>query len=61
MSLLWTIETHLFRTGTAPSRFGRKAVNDPRLVADMRNGRIPSQRTVRRLNAYMASIECARP
>lgn len=33
------IEAALQEKGVAPSRFGRGAVNDPRLVFDMRRGR----------------------
>lgn len=33
------IETELKERGVAPSRFGRAALNDPRLVFDMRRGR----------------------
>jgi hypothetical protein len=30
------VEDHLAATGTAPATFGRKALNDPRFVFDLR-------------------------
>jgi len=36
MELLEQIEEYLARTRTSPSTFGRLAVGDPRLVADLR-------------------------
>ncbi len=57
MHLLWLIEKYLRRTGTAPTRFGRMATNDPRLVFDLRNGRELGIRTERRVRAYLATIE----
>lgn len=39
MGLLPRIDRYLRQTNTPPTRFGREAVNDPRLVIDMRNGR----------------------
>jgi 2,4-dienoyl-CoA reductase-like NADH-dependent reductase (Old Yellow Enzyme family) len=53
MSLLRTIETFLRRTGMAPTRFGRDAMRDPRLVFDLRKGREPNRRTIRRLEHFM--------
>lgn len=62
MTLLGIIETYLFKTATSPSRFGRDALNDPRLVCDLRRGRRPGADTERRLRAYIAGIEAgARP
>lgn len=55
LSMLRTIEAFLRATGMAPTRFGREAVRDPRIVLDMRNGREPSQRMCRRLNHYIAA------
>lgn len=57
MSVLHVIERHLRETGTPPTRFGRSAVNDPRLVGDLKRGREPGQRTVRRIEAYIASLQ----
>lgn len=53
MTMLRKIEKFLRNTGMAPTRFGRDAVRDPRLVFDMRNGREPTPRTVRRLEHFM--------
>ncbi len=38
----------------APTRFGREAVGDPRLVIDMRNGREPTPRVAERVRAFIA-------
>lgn len=51
--ILRQIEKFLRDTGMAPTRFGRDAVRDPRLVFDMRNGREPSGRTTKRLEHFM--------
>jgi hypothetical protein len=53
MSLLLEIERYLRRNGIAESTFGRRAVNDPRLVRDMRRGREPGERMRRRLEAVL--------
>ena len=51
----WRGTTFLRETGMAPTRFGRNAVRDPRIVFDMRNGREPTERMCRRLSHYIAS------
>jgi len=51
--ILRKIENFLRNTGMAPTRFGRDAVRDPRLVFDMRNGREPTPRMVRRIEHFM--------
>lgn len=51
--LLHQIETHLRMTQTPAARFGRDAVGDPRFVFDLRSGREPRSRTVRRVLAYI--------
>ncbi len=53
MPILRKIENFLRNTGMAPTRFGRDAVRDPRLVFDMRNGREPTPRMVRRIEHFM--------
>ncbi len=55
MSVLWKVERYLRRSGTPPTRFGRLAANDPRLVRDLRNGREPRARTVARIEAWLAA------
>ena len=54
MSVLGKIETYLRKTEMPPTRFGRLAVNDPRLVGDMRRGREPGRRVVERIEAFLA-------
>lgn len=53
MYLLRSIEVFLKETGMAPTRFGRAAARDPRLVLDMRNGREPGARMKRRVEHFM--------
>lgn len=55
--LLTRIEAYLRKTGTAPTRFGRDAVRDPRLVHDMRRGRTPGGRMTERVVAYLARAD----
>ena len=43
--------------GVSYSRFGRDAVNDPRLVFDLRNGRELRPVTRQRIAAYIARLE----
>lgn len=51
--ILRTIENFLKNTGMTPTRFGRDAVGDPRLVFDMRKGREPTPRTTKRIEHFM--------
>lgn len=51
--LLREIERFLKSTNMPPTRFGRDAVRDPRLVFDLRNGRQPSPRVQARVRAFM--------
>lgn len=53
MHLLRSIEQFLRRTDMAPTRFGRAAARDPRLVFDLRNGREPGNRMKRRVEHFM--------
>lgn len=39
--LLIEIERYLRHTGIAETTFGRRAVRDPRIVGDLRRGRVP--------------------
>ncbi|MET0238723.1 MAG: hypothetical protein ABW184_02395 [Sphingobium sp.] len=55
MTMLRTVESFLRETGMKPTRFGRDAVRDPRIVHDMRNGREPTERMCRRLDHFIAS------
>src|SRR3990167_8682097 len=57
MTLLDRIEIHLINLRISATRFGRRAVGDPRFVLDLRLGRRPRRRTLARLNAYLDRIE----
>jgi hypothetical protein len=54
MSVLRKIERYLKETAMPPTRFGRLAVRDPRLVGDLKNGREPGPRLVARIEAFLA-------
>jgi hypothetical protein len=56
MSLLHAIETCLRTCQLPPSRFGRNAVRDPRLVHDLRRGRQPGPVMERRVMAYIDQL-----
>lgn len=43
---------------TAPTRFGREALGDPRFVFDLRRGREPRPRTVQRVRDFLESGQC---
>ena len=49
------IDRFLEETGMSASRFGREAVGDPNLVADIRAGRAPSLRLLARVAAFMSA------
>ena len=53
MNILRKIESFLRDTGMAPTRFGRDAVRDPRLVFDIRNGREPSPKMIQKIEHFM--------
>ncbi|TZG28859.1 hypothetical protein [Sphingomonas montanisoli] len=54
MHLLSTIDRYLKASGVPPTRFGRDAVRDPRLVHDLRRGRQPGTKMSARVLAYIA-------
>ncbi|OYY72437.1 hypothetical protein [Sphingomonas sp. 28-63-12] len=56
MSVLWKIEQFLRESAMPPTKFGRLAVNDPRLVEDMRRGREPRPATAARIEAIIADL-----
>ena len=60
MSLQWKIERFLRHSAMPPTRFGRMAVGDPRLVSDLRNGREPGKRVIGRVEAFLAQQEHSR-
>lgn len=53
MQLLREVEKFLRNNDTAPARFGREAVGDPRFVFDLRRGREPRAITVARVRAFL--------
>ncbi|MBY0583135.1 MAG: hypothetical protein K2P68_09505 [Sphingomonas sp.] len=55
MSLLVKIDRFLRHTQMPPTRFGRLVVNDPRLVGDLKNGRLPGPTIVARVDAFVAT------
>ena len=57
MTLLERIEKHLKVHHISATRFGRRAVGDPRFVLDLRQGRRPRRRTIERLEAYLQSVD----
>ena len=57
MYLMRRIEHFLKRAEMAPTRFGREAVGDPRLVRDMKNGRELRPSTAARVVAWLEARE----
>ncbi|MBU6267228.1 MAG: hypothetical protein KGN34_06795 [Sphingomonadales bacterium] len=51
--LLPKIERFLRHTGMPWTKFGRLVAHDPRLVADMRNGRTPRRALAARIEHFM--------
>ncbi len=54
MKLLDRIENHLKEARISATRFGRRAVGDPRFVLDLRMGRRPRRRTLERVEKYLS-------
>ena len=57
--LLRRIEAYLRRSRTSATRFGIEVARDPKLVAELRNGRIPRPRMQARIEAYLKLAEAA--
>ena len=55
--IITAIETFIARHGMAESTFGRHTVKDWRLLRDLRNGRELRNRTLTRINQYMADYK----
>ena len=53
MDLLRLIEGYLKASRMPETKFGRLAVNDPRLVGDLRRGREPGPDMIRRVHAFI--------
>jgi hypothetical protein len=51
--LIRRIERFLRQTGMPWTKFGRLAAHDPRFVQDLRNGRVPRERTAERIDQFM--------
>jgi hypothetical protein len=56
-SLMVEIDRCLRRTGLRESKFGRLSVRDPRLVHDLRHGRVPGPELIARVRATIAELE----
>lgn len=59
MKLLDRIEKHLKEAHISATRFGRRAVGDPRFVLDLRMGRRPRRRTLERVEGYLSRFPSA--
>ena len=57
MHLMRRIQQFLKHAGMSPTRFGREAVGDPRLISDLRNGRELRETTVARIQAWLDAQE----
>ena len=57
MYLIRRIEQFLERADMTPTRFGREAVGDPRLISDMKNGRELRDETIARIQAWLDAQE----
>lgn len=57
MDLRKRIRDFLKREGMPPSRFGREAAGDPRLLKDLANGRELGPRLAARIRAYLDAAE----
>ena len=55
--LIRQVEKFLRRTNMPWTKFGRLAAQDPRLVADLRNGRIPRAALERRVEHFMNTYQ----
>jgi hypothetical protein len=55
VKILRDVEKFLMASNTPPTRFGREAMGDPRFVFDLRRGREPGERTVKRVRDYLES------
>ena len=53
MSVLVEIERYLAQAHVTPTRFGRMAARDPRLVDDLRKGRRLRPKTEARVRAFI--------
>lgn len=51
------LDIHLFckAKNITPSTFGRLAINDQKLMSEMKRGRMPKPKTVERIRAFMGA------
>jgi len=56
--LLHRIERHLRAKLMTPTRFGREAIGDPNLIAQLKSGRELRAATVQRVIDYLNDNEC---
>lgn len=54
-TLLTEISSYLDRTGMPLTIFGLKAINDPNLIKNLRAGREPRVKTIKRVMDFIAS------
>ena len=54
MAILGKVERFLRRHDMPQTKFGRLAVNDPRLVGDLRRGRELREDTLKRVEAFLS-------
>ena len=57
MRLMRRIEKYMKREDMKPTRFGREAVGDPRLISDIKNGRELRDSTIARIQAWLDEQE----
>lgn len=54
-SLIDEVDAFCMESGINPTAFGLRAVNDGKLLSDIRSGRMPSLNTIDRIRAFMAN------
>lgn len=61
LQFIGRIEQFLAATGLAETTFCRLACNDSAFLADLRDGRSPSLRTIERVETFMTEYSAPRP
>ena len=54
--ILRKVERYLRQSGMSPTAFGRAVARDPRLVHDLRRGRVPGVRLQQRIDAFIGAV-----
>jgi hypothetical protein len=57
VELLERIERYLKARQMSATRFGRRAIGDPRFVLDLRMGRRPRRRTLEKVESFLSWTE----